>query len=151
MTDSDYLKVERKLNDALSQKMETRVKNYTQAKIRNLQNFLEDAEKDNSSFVTSNSHSRDSRFRREPSEILNIEEKKYVNGIKNLKMRMKELQIEVDDKNMTIQGLKKKLNSVKRARDEQLEAIENGTKEELETVKRESEVRILGLLTKGRR
>ena len=59
------MRVERKLNDALNDRIHSKAENYTQAKIRNLQNFLEDADKQ-----TERSKAEKLSQRRDPISLL---------------------------------------------------------------------------------
>lgn len=45
ITGDDLLRVEKKLNSALNEKLHSKAENYAKAKIRNLQNFLDDADR----------------------------------------------------------------------------------------------------------
>jgi hypothetical protein len=58
ITGDDLLRVEKKLNSALNEKLHSKAENYAKAKIRNLQNFLDDADRETDSYTVEKSTKR---------------------------------------------------------------------------------------------
>lgn len=119
ITGDDLLRVEKKLNSALNEKLHSKAENYAKAKIRNLQNFLDDADRETDSYTVEKSTKR-----RDPIGLLQETEEKYVTGLEQIKKRNQQLEIETKEYLKTIEALKDVLQRERTERDQFLDTIE---------------------------
>lgn len=133
------LRVERKLNSALNEKLSNRIETYTQTKIKNLHNLQDEVEKEDSkadSMYTGNNVSQftdqNSMHHNNNPDYMNMynqkmppkqsnknhiqedlfeKEKEYMQKISETKSTIANLKLEVKNGNDTVEALKKKIQN----------------------------------------
>lgn len=145
VTGEDMLRVERKLNSALNDRIHSKAENYTQAKIRSLQNFLEDADKQ-----TERQTATKDKYRRDPTLLLQKTEEKYMSGLDNMKRKGQQLEIELKESQKTVEALKEVLKRERTEREQFLDTIEQEHSQEVESRTQKYEVSISIFITRGK-
>ena len=139
ISEYDMLRVERKLNNVLSEKLSSRVETYTQQKIKNLHNLLDECEKEDStqnlSYTSDAPHSNPSpsptppvtqrhlqptsqyhhqnSLPSQPQSDFLANQKKYLTQVSETKSTIANLRLEVKTSQSTIQSLKQFLTQEK--------------------------------------
>lgn len=144
ITDDDLLRVERKLNSAMSEKLSTRAQTYTQDKIKSLYTFLDNAEDSKEPVLPSRPTPAKQKL---AVDLLNQKEIEYVQGISSLKTRVQTLELELRDANETVEHLKKLYDCEREERHSDKLNLENHYKSIFESSKKQLEV--IFFLTQG--